>query len=81
MTHLRHILAIVAPVVLVAASSLAVSPVAQNLATQHPAIVAYVLLVAGVLRAVYKALTGANTAGETDPPSPPGPGSQTMSAK
>lgn len=75
MKHLLRILEVAVPVVLVAASTIAVSPAVQS----HPALVAYIALAAGVLNAVYKALRGSQEPPETD--ATPGPGSPTMSAK
>lgn len=78
MKHLARILALVVPVVVVAASTIAVSPAAQNFTAGHPGLVAYIVLAAGVLSAVYKAIRE-EAAGETDPT--PGPGSTSMAAK
>lgn len=79
MKHLKRILAVVVPLVVAACSTIAVSPAAQHFVSQHPGLTAYLLLAAGVLRAVYKAFTdttSASAAGDV-----PGPGSSTMSAK
>lgn len=79
MRHLLRILSVVVPVVVVAASTIAVSPAAQNFTADHPAVAAYIVLAAGVVRALWKALQDAQAAAQPD--STPGPGSSSMGAK
>lgn len=83
MQHLKHVLAVIVPLLVAAASSLAVSPAAQTFAAHHPGDVAYILAGAGVLRAIYKALQGSQepVSAAPAPDATEGPGSPTMSAR
>lgn len=78
MRHLKHVLELVVPLVIVGVSTLAVSPAAQDFASAHPGLVVYLVAAAGVLSAVYRAFQAETT---KTPPEAPGPGSATMAAK
>ena len=79
MRHLKHVLTVAVPLIIAAASSLAVSPAAQNFAVHHPGLALYLVAVAGALNAAYKALKSSGAA--ESPPNVSGPGSASMSAR
>ena len=57
MKHLARILAVAVPVIAAAATSALKTPAIVNVLEHHPAAAAYVLLVAGAIRAAWKAYT------------------------
>lgn len=71
MKHLARILAVAVPVIAAAATSALKTPAIVNVLEHHPAAAAYVLLLAGLIRAGWKAYTDRAAAGEPAAPAPP----------
>jgi hypothetical protein len=66
--HLARILSVVLPILVAVASTTFATPAVTNFLAAHPADAGYVLLVAGVLRAAYKAYSDRKADAAIDPP-------------
>lgn len=71
MKHLARILAVAVPVIAAAATSALKTPALVNVLEHHPGAAGYVLLVAGLIRAAWKAYTDRVTDVDAAAPAPP----------